>query len=58
MLEQDEKATRRRRMMRLGALAGAVLALVCHCVPPKYQAACNAVSQIASLSCGAPAGGH
>lgn len=55
---QDRDA-RRRRLAKIGAAAGALLALVCHCVPPKYQAACTAISQVATLTCGAPGpGGH
>jgi hypothetical protein len=30
------------------AIVGAVLALVCHFVPPKYQAVCNLVASICS----------
>ncbi len=41
-----------RNRMKWAAAAGAILALVCSCVPPKYQAACYAVAQIAPLTCG------
>lgn len=59
-VSQDSKDNaRRRRLARYAAAAGALLALVCHCVPPKYQAACNAISQVATLTCGATGpGGH
>jgi hypothetical protein len=57
MADSKEVAERRkRRLMKFGAAAGAVLALACHVMPPKLQAACHAVSQIAPLACGA--GGH
>jgi hypothetical protein len=52
--EQDTEAkTRaRKRLMRVGFVAGAVLALVCHCVPAEYKATCQTVAEITTLSCG------
>ena len=55
--DKDKQArARSRRLMKIGAAAGVLLGLVCHCLPPRYQAACNTVSQVATMACGA--GGH
>jgi len=35
-----------RRLRRYAAIAGMVLAIVCHIVPPKYRAACDALASI------------
>ncbi len=43
---------RRKRLAKGAAIAGALLGLVCHFVPPDYQAACSAVAKAASLSIG------
>ena len=42
---------RAKRIARISALVGVVLAIVCHVVPPKYQAACNLVAQLAPHAC-------
>ena len=52
MCRDEEYKRRRRRLAKYGAAFGVVLGLVCQTVPPRYQAACNAVSQIAALTCG------
>jgi hypothetical protein len=54
--KQEAARRARRRLVRIGAAAGMVLGLVCHCLPPRYQAACNTVSQVTALTCGP--GGH
>ncbi len=41
-----------KKWSRYAALAGVVLAIVCHVVPPRYQAACNVVAQVVPHACG------
>lgn len=36
----------------IAALAGAVLAASCYCVPPDYQTVCALVAKIAGSACG------
>jgi hypothetical protein len=43
----DPKA-RRRRLIKVAALAGGALAILCHFVPPDYQDACRAVIKATS----------
>ncbi len=40
-----------KRFAKYSAIAGFVLALICQIVPPKYQAACNLVAQVAPHAC-------
>jgi hypothetical protein len=50
MSQPNENAKRARIR---GIILGVLLAVVCHMVPPEYQAACKAVSEIATIgSCG------
>lgn len=42
---------RAKRIALISAAVGMVLAFVCQNVPPKYQAACNLVAQIAPHAC-------
>lgn len=44
----------RKKLLRLAALSGAVLAILCHLVPHEYQAACQAVAKVIALptTCG------
>jgi hypothetical protein len=44
--------TPRRKLWRVAAIAGVLLGLACASLPPEYQTVCNAVANIASLSCG------
>lgn len=39
----DTKALARRRMKKIVALAGLILALTCQALPPEYQAPCQAI---------------
>lgn len=48
-----EEERLRRKIRRAGVLAGVLLGLVCSSLPPKYQHACNYVSQVVGLTCGA-----
>lgn len=52
MTTEIEKSARRRKLVKRAAIAGALLGVVCHFVPPDYQAACSAVVKAASLSMG------
>jgi hypothetical protein len=47
----DQK-DRAKKIARAAAVAGAVLAVVCQFIPPKYQDACRVVSKVASISAG------
>lgn len=41
-----------KKLVKWAAAAGALLGLLCSQLPPKYQAPCNMVSKITTLSCG------
>lgn len=43
----------RKRAIRVAALVGVVLALVCHFLPADYQQVCSAVARVVPLACGA-----
>lgn len=49
----DEKP-KKNKHIRWGAALGAVLAVACHLLPPKFHHACDIVSQFAGLTCGNP----
>jgi hypothetical protein len=36
----------RKKWYRRAAIAGIVIGLLCHCLPPEYRAACETVSRI------------
>jgi hypothetical protein len=50
----SDQTNRRAKWMKLGALAGSLLALACNLLPPKYQEPCGIVAQLTSITCGAP----
>lgn len=42
---------KQKKIAMWASIAGVVLAVTCQVVPPKYQAACNLVAQIAPHAC-------
>lgn len=41
-----EDLTRLKRLAKIAAAVGTILALVCHFIPPHYRAVCNAVAAL------------
>ncbi len=46
-----ELTEKQKKIAKYAAIAGFVLAIVCHALPPKYQAVCNLVAQVAPHAC-------
>lgn len=44
--------SRRKRWAKVAAIAGALLGVVCHFVPPDYQAACSSLARATGLFLG------
>jgi len=40
------------RLIKIAAITGFVVGLVCSSLPPKYQTACSAVSHVLPHACG------
>ncbi len=47
-----DKKAKAKRALRIAAIVGMILGLVCKMLPPKYQQPCETLSQVFSLTCG------